>query len=91
MWKDVPEIYQRKILNGTMTEEDWIADWDIPPVAKRNVIDVVSDMLNDIATTTTIPVAKTRHLHVFRKDYERCMLKGCDATNPGFPKKMVGN
>lgn len=84
-WEDVPEKYQRKILEGTMTDEDWSADWDIKP--KRGVEDVVSDLLNS-------PVARVnnvRHLHVFRKEYPQCMLRGCSATNPDAIQKMVGN
>jgi hypothetical protein len=27
-WEDVPEHIQKKILSGTMTEEDWGSDWD---------------------------------------------------------------
>lgn len=28
-WVDVPQIIQKKILSGTMTEEDWDMDWDL--------------------------------------------------------------
>lgn len=28
-WVDVPQIIQKKILSGTMTEEDWDSDWDL--------------------------------------------------------------
>jgi len=27
-WDDVPIYIQKKILSGTMTEEDWNSDWD---------------------------------------------------------------
>lgn len=53
-WDDVPIEYQKKILNGTMTDEDWVAEWDKPPVAKPN-----------------------NHVHVWRKEYPTCMIKGC--------------
>lgn len=81
-WDDVPHKYQKKILNGTMTEEDWGADWSIS--TERDIEDVVSVMLN------TSPVAKPNHVHVFRKEYAHCMLKGCNASNPSVAK-MVGN
>lgn len=84
-WDDVPHKYQKKILEGTMTNEDWDADWSIP--VKRDIEDVVSDMLN------VSPVAKSSygHVHVFRKEYDHCLLKGCNASNPSVAKKMVGN
>jgi hypothetical protein len=75
-WQDVPEIYQKKILTGTMTDEDWDSDWDIPPVAKKPIEDVVSDKLN----ASSEPVVK--HLHVWRKEYRTCMIKGCGHVRP---------
>jgi len=54
-WDDVPVAIQRKILNGTMTDEDWDSDWNVSPVAD--------------------------HVHVFRKEYDTCMLKNCRAKN----------
>ncbi|MFE1145209.1 hypothetical protein [Streptomyces rochei] len=89
-WSDVPVAIQKKILSGTMTEEDWDSDWDrvelgIEPPAdpfglrersyNRSIEDIVSEALNEL------PVAKLgpRHVHVFRKEYDKCLLKGCDA------------
>lgn len=78
-WPNVPVAIQKKILSGTMTEEDWISDWDeLNKVEeakdyKRDLEDVVSSMLN----ATPAPVAK--HVHVFRKEYPKCLLKGCGA------------
>lgn len=89
-WPNVPVAIQKKILSGTMTEEDWISDWDalsaveeinvsttgfknIRIQPKRDIEDVVSSMLND----SSHPVA--RHVHVFRKEYPKCLLKGCGA------------
>lgn len=74
-WDDVPVDIQKKILSGTMTEEDWISDWDEQEAKsyKRDIEDVVSSMLN----ATPAPVAK--HVHVFRKEYPKCLLKGCGA------------
>lgn len=69
-WQDVPEIYQKKILEGTMTNEDWEADWYVPV---RKMEDVVSPLLNDVS-----PVA--RHIHVWRKEYRTCMIKGCNGV-----------
>lgn len=37
-WNDVPEEYQKKILHGTMTEEDWDADWSIDPLTDRQKV-----------------------------------------------------
>lgn len=82
VWNDVPHKYQKKIMEGTMTNEDWDADWSIS--TERDIEDVVSAMLN------TSPVAKPNHVHVFRKEYAHCMLKGCNASNPSVAK-MVGN
>lgn len=76
-WENVPVAIQKKILSGTMTEEDWISDWDELNAVQNiktprlDIEDVVSDMLNSSPT----PVAK--HVHVFRKEYDRCLLKGC--------------
>lgn len=72
-WDDVPEQYQKKILDGTMTNADWNADWDYRN-PQRGIEDVVSGMLNSSPT----PVAK--HTHVWRKEYNTCMLKGCGAV-----------
>lgn len=105
-WPNVPVAIQKKILSGTMTEEDWISDWDElnaveeinvsttgfrniklppdpfslrersydpPPSYKREIEDVVSSMLN----ASEHPIA--RHVHVFRKEYPKCLLKGCGA------------
>jgi hypothetical protein len=85
-WEDVPEIYQKKILEGTMTDEDWNADWEY--VDYKPIVDVVSEMLNDPKTirtedSITFPVAKLSHVHIFRKEYPRCVLRGCNASNPG--------
>lgn len=75
-WPNVPVAIQKKILSGTMTEEDWISDWDelsAVEATNRTVEDVVSSMLN----ASEHPIA--RHVHVFRKEYPKCMLKGCGA------------
>lgn len=80
-WPNVPVAIQKKILSGTMTEEDWISDWDeLNEVEitdgtkyKKELEDVVSSMLN----ASEHPIA--RHVHVFRKEYPKCMLKGCGA------------
>jgi hypothetical protein len=70
-WQDVPEYIQQKVLSGTMTEEDWDSDWGI----KRDVEDVISEALCEL------PVARIgpRHVHVFRKEYPKCLIKGCNA------------
>lgn len=84
-WEDVPEIYQKKILEGTMTDEDWNADWEY--VDYKPIVDVVSELLN----SSKAPVArKLSHTHIFRKEYPRCMLGGCNASNPGVVQKMYG-
>lgn len=70
-WSDVPEVYQKKILEGTMSDQDWVADWDASQKESKPIEDVVSDMLNDADS----PVAK--HVHVWRKEYRYCMIKGC--------------
>lgn len=75
-WQDVPERYQKKIIEGTMTNEDWDADWSTIPVAKKPVEDVVSNMLNES------PTSVAKHLHVFRKEYRSCMIKGCGHVRP---------
>jgi len=31
------------------------------------------------------------HIHIFRKEYPRCLIRGCNATNKNYPKPMVGN
>lgn len=83
-WPNVPVAIQKKILSGTMTEEDWVSDWDelnaVENVKtfKRDIEDVVSDMLNE----SPAPVA--RHVHVFRKEYARCLLKGCTALRTHY-------
>lgn len=41
---------------------------------KRQVEDVISAALNDVAK----PV-NPRHVHVFRKEYRKCMINGCSA------------
>lgn len=53
---------------------------------KRNIEDVVSEMLS-----SGPPVAGLSHIHVFRKEYPKCMLKGCRATNKNYSQGMVGN
>lgn len=74
-WQDVPEIYQKKILYGIMTDEDWAADWDVSNAnPSKPIEDVVSDLLN------ASPVAKARHIHVWRSEYKTCMIKGCGHT-----------
>jgi len=42
----------------------------------REIEDIISEALCEI------PVAdlKTRHVHVFRKEYEKCLIKGCGAS-----------
>ncbi len=93
-WDDVPEVIQKKILNGTMTTEDWNCDWDDPMLhPKKNITDVVSEMLNDPKVIredgkTILPVA---HVHVFRKEYPKCMLKNCDASNLQHIAPMIGD
>lgn len=71
-WDDVPEQYQKKILEGTMSNEDWVADWDYAAKQGKPVEDVVNELLSEPS-----PVA--RHLHVWRKDYDHCMIKTCGA------------
>lgn len=44
----------------------------------RPVKDIVSAMLNDV----TKPI-NPRHVHVFRKEYKTCMIKGCLMTPSG--------
>lgn len=44
----------------------------------RPVKDIVSAMLNDIKK----PV-NPRHVHVFRKEYKKCLIKYCEATPSG--------
>lgn len=77
-WADVPEKYQKKILNGTMTDEDWVADWETKEKgpSSRDIEDVVSSLLNHPSMTT-----KPNHVHVWRKEYYTCMIKGCGAVN----------
>lgn len=76
-WNDVPEHIQKKILSGTMTEEDWDSDWFFAPKTKsRNVDDIVSDMLND---TSKHALWGSRHVHIWRKEYNTCMIKDCGA------------
>lgn len=75
-WQDVPEGIQKKILSGTMTEEDWDSDWDIKPRLVRDVEDVVSEALNELP----MPILKMRHVHVFRKEYPKCLIRGCEAS-----------
>ena len=87
-WDDVPEIYQKKILTDTMTDEDWIADWEASNKgpSSRDIEDVVSSLLNHPSMT-----AKPHHVHVWRKEYPTCMIKGCGAVNVQRPSPMVGN
>lgn len=47
---------------------------------KRDIEDVVSELLSS-------PVAKNlgpRHIHVWRKEYPKCMLKGCGAKKKDY-------
>lgn len=73
-WDDLPVATQDKILEGTMTDEDWKA---IPE--KRVVEDVVSSMLNHPSTT-----ASPHHVHVWRKEYNTCMIKGCGKPKDSY-------
>lgn len=47
---------------------------------ERDVKDVVSNLLNDTDKPVTI---KTRHVHIFRKEYKTCLIKGCYMTPSG--------
>lgn len=88
-WNDVPERYQKKILNGTMTDEDWSADWEVTKLfepSSRDIEDVVSSLLNHPSMTTS-----TNHIHVWRKEYHTCMIKGCSSVNVKNPPPMSGS
>jgi hypothetical protein len=44
----------------------------------KRIDDIISEMLNDPKS----PI-KPRHVHVFRKEYDKCLIRGCDAPkNP---------
>lgn len=45
---------------------------------KKKVEDVVSPALNDVER----PV-NPRHVHVFRKEYRTCLIRGCYSTPSG--------
>jgi hypothetical protein len=91
-WDDVPEYIQKKILSGTMTEEDWSSDWEkreriivtenSKPVI-RDVEDVVSEMFNDMKDRH--PKWGPKHIHVFRKEYDYCMIGSCRAKKSHSP------
>jgi hypothetical protein len=45
-------------------------------VSKKPITDIVSGLLSSSN-------AKPRHVHVFRKEYDKCLIRGCDAPkNP---------
>lgn len=48
--------------------------------AEKPIHDVVNDMLMD----TRSDVSMVRHVHVFRREYSKCLLKGCHAKNKKF-------
>lgn len=56
-------------MNGKRTLKDY----------EREVKDVISDLLNDVSK----PVIKSRHVHVFRKEYRTCLIRGCYSTPSG--------
>jgi hypothetical protein len=79
-WDDVPVAIQKKILSGTMTEEDWDSEWETSsPVAIFGK--VAREHFKD--ETDIVPESNPKHTnHVYRREYDKCMIIGCGHVRP---------